>query len=70
MNAYLTVGRNLADAEDILRQHDIKFTVTHTRPGRDFFKTDETDWRVVRETASPDGSLSLVVAAKQQSTCN
>ena len=70
MTPYLTVGLNAAEAEKILTERAVSFTTVVTRPTRDFFKTDDTDWRVVREQRREDGSMALTLAAKQVSNCN
>ena len=70
MTELLTVGRTVADAEELLKARHIAFTVELTRPTRHFFQTDEGELRVVRERRAADGTFLLTLAAKQQSTCN
>ena len=70
MTAYLTVGRTLADAKEILSRQNRKFSVTYTKAGRSRFQTDDNEFRIVRETTADDGEFLLVAAAKQKSTCD
>lgn len=60
------VGRFLDDAITEMKQKKSKYTIQRTVPTRDFFKIDESQLYVVRQTAGEDGSYQLVVAAKMR----
>jgi hypothetical protein len=57
------IGRPLPEAESILREADIPYTVEVSRPIRDFFKTDDSCLYVVRQRQL-DNSLALIVSAR------
>ena len=60
------LGRPLEEAERLLREADVTYTVERTRPTRHFFPVDEEKLYVVRALMCPDGSCRLTAAAKQR----
>lgn len=57
------IGRLLSEAESILQQSHIGYTVEWTRPGRDFFPLDDSRQYVVKQVEEDNGKLRLTVAA-------
>lgn len=54
----------LEAAKEALTARNIAFTVTVTRPSRNYFPLEEDVLYVVRDTRGEDGQRRLVVAAK------
>ena len=59
------LARPFPEAEQMLREKGCEWTTEITRPTRDFFKTAKDCLYIVRVREQQDGSLSLVLAAKQ-----
>lgn len=57
------IGRLLSEAESVLQQYHVGYTVERTRPGRDFFPIDESRLYVVKQVEDEQGVLRLTVAA-------
>lgn len=57
------IGRLLSEAESMLNQCNIEYTVEQTRPGRDFFPIDDSRLYVVKQVEGKSGKLRLTVAA-------
>lgn len=57
------IGRLLSEAESILRQSHVDYTVEWMRPGRDFFPLDDSRQYVVKQVEGENGKLRLTVAA-------
>lgn len=60
------VGRFLEDVITEMKEKNCMYTIEHTIPTRDFFKIDESQLYVVRQTTGKDGVHQLVVAAKMR----
>ena len=60
------LGRPLEEAEQLLREAGIVYTVERTHPTRHVFSVDEEMLYVVRALICPDGSCRLTAAAKQR----
>lgn len=58
------VGYPLAEAEARLQGKNLLYTVQRAASQRDFFKVDENDLYIVRQTRAKDGVYHFVAAAK------
>ena len=58
------VGLPWSEAEAVLNESDIQFSLKRLRPERDFFHIDESSLYVVRCVRLSDGVLELTLAAK------
>ena len=60
------LGRSFEEAERLLREAGVPYTVERTRPTRHFFPVDDARLYVVRVLMDSDGSCRLTVASKQR----
>lgn len=61
-----TVGYLLAEVEPMLQAQKIRYAVKQTFPTRDFFKVDDSQLYIIRQTMDAAGGLQLIVAAKMR----
>ena len=60
------IGWTLEEAERLLGELQLQYTVEISRPTKDFFPVDESCLYIIRQQVREAGSISLTVAAKQR----